>query len=165
MNSVFEGSTYLFTYMFIYNISMTVVFWTLFNTIVSEFKTLYSFSNLSFNSFYVLVLTVLLLSMAGVPPFIGFFSKLFIITLLINSSFFLFYSLFFVLLLIGLYFYVQNLRFLHSTNLKSSDYPYADGSERLSIAFFYVTVVVLFVLGLGIFYIDDLLLFFSWLLI
>ena len=99
--------------------------------------------------------------MAGVPPFIGFFSKLFIITLLINSSFFLFYSLFFVLLLIGLYFYVQNLRFLHSTNLQTSDYAYVESSERVTLGFFYVSTFLLLLLGLGTFYIDDLLLFFS----
>jgi len=149
--------------MFVYNLSLTLLFWSLFSTILTEFKSLYSFSNLSFNSFIVLAVTVLLLSMAGVPPFIGFFSKLFIITMLLGSSFFLFYAIFLVLLLIGLYFYVQNIRFLHSTNHQTTNQPFVMGGERVVVSFYYITVFSMVVLGLGTFYVDDILLFFTWL--
>lgn len=154
---------YLYTYMFVYTSSLTILFWVLFNTIVTEFKTLYSFSNLGFNSFFVLTITVLLLSMAGVPPFIGFFSKLFIVILLLTSSFFLLYSLLFVILFLGLYFYVQNIRFLHSTNLRTSNYPFLE-SERVIPSFHYFTVFFLNFTLLGVVYIDDVLIVFSWIL-
>ena len=146
--------------MFLYNISLTLFFWTLFNTIVTELKSLYSFSNFSYNSFFVVVLTVLLCSMAGVPPFIGFFSKLFIIVLLINNSFFLLYFLFFIVLFLGLYFYIQNLRFLHSTNPLTLDTAYVY-NERVVPAYYYITVYSLFFMTLGLFYIDDILLIFT----
>lgn len=154
---------YLFTYMCLYNISLFVFFWTLFNTVVTEFKNLYSFSNLSFNSFYVVLITILLLSMAGVPPFIGFFSKLFILLLLLNNSFFLLYSLLFILMFTGLYFYVQNLRFLHSTNTSTLNYPFLL-NERHILPFYYTSITTLILLMFGVIYIDDVLLFVSWLL-
>jgi NADH:ubiquinone oxidoreductase subunit 2 (subunit N) len=146
--------------MFVYNLSLTLFFWTLFNTIVTEFKNLYSFSNLGFNSFFTVTLTILLLSMAGVPPFIGFFTKLFIIILLVNNSFFLFYSLFFTVLFLGLYFYIQNLRFLHSTNLLSLNYPFIV-NERHNILYYYVSIILSVFLLNGILVIDDIVLFFT----
>lgn len=153
----------MFAYMFLYNTSLILLFWTLFTTILTKFKTLHSFSNFYFNSFHLMVLTVLLFSMAGVPPFIGFFSKLFILTLLTNNSFFLLYSLFFVVLLIGLYFYIQNVRFLHSTNAKHIPSAFVF-NEKVNIVYFYFALWVLTLLIFGIFFVDDILLFFTWLL-
>jgi NADH:ubiquinone oxidoreductase subunit 2 (subunit N) len=92
--------------------------------------------------------------MAGVPPFIGFFSKLFIITLLVNNAFFILYTLFFIILLIGLYFYVQNIRFLHSTNFSSLNYSYIT-NERHVLVYYYFTITFLFFFIFGTFYIDD----------
>lgn len=100
--------------------------------------------------------------MAGVPPFIGFFSKLFIITLLINTNFFLLYFLFFVTLFIGLYFYVQNIRFLYSTNLQTLSFPFLT-NEHLIITYYYYTITLLVTLILGMFYIDDFILIITWL--
>ena len=87
-NLTCDSNILMFTYMFLYNTSLILLFWTLFTTILTKFKTLHSFNSFHFNSFHLLVLTILLFSMAGVPPFIGFFSKLFILTLLVNNSFF-----------------------------------------------------------------------------
>jgi len=148
--------------MLIYNISLTIFFWTIFNVINTQFKTLNSFNGFSFNSFYVIVLTILLFSMAGVPPFIGFFSKLFIITLLVNNAFFILYTLFFIILLIGLYFYVQNIRFLHSTNFSSLNYSYIT-NERHVLVYYYFTITFLFFFIFGTFYIDDFILLMYWL--
>ena len=154
----------LFAYMFIYNTSLISLFWVLFSTVLTQFKTLHSFNSFSFNSFSLITITILLFSMAGVPPFIGFFSKLFILTLLTNNSFFLLYAVFFVALFIGLYFYVQNIRFLHSTNQNELSYQYFSGVERSVPVFYYFTVTLLTVLILGTVYIDDILLIFTWLM-
>jgi len=99
--------------------------------------------------------------MAGVPPFVGFFSKLFILTLLTNNSFFILYSVFFVVLFIGLYFYVQNIRFLHSTNHNNLSYQYMSSNERTTPLFYYFTIYVLTLIILGAVYVDDLLLLFT----
>ena len=101
-----------------------------------SYKTLYSLSTFSFESSYLFFLTVFLFSLAGVPPFIGFFSKIYLLDILVDQGFFLLYSIFVVLLIFGLYFYVQNLRFLHSTNLKNSAKPFLK-NERKSIALLY----------------------------
>ena len=147
--------------MFLYNISLTALFWTLFSVISTQIKSLYISSGFSFNSFITLLLTVILFSMAGVPPFIGFFSKIFIITLMVNNYFFLLYSLFFITLLIGLYFYVQNIRFLYSTNLHTLNYPFIE-NERLVLNYYYYTITILLFFILGMFYIDDFLLLITW---
>ena len=123
-------------------------------------KTLYSFSNFGFDSHHLFFLTVSLFSMAGVPPFIVFFSKMFILNLLINTNLFLFYFLFFVLLFVGLYFYIQNMRFLHSSNLSHNNKQHLF-NERSLIALNYFSVVVMFILIFGLAYIDDILLLFT----
>ena len=161
-NSVIETNVLLFTYMFLYNMSLVALIWTILNVISTQMKTLYNFSGFSFNPYYLLLLSVLLMSMAGVPPFIGFFSKLFIITLLTNSGFFSLYPFFFVILFLGLYFYIQNIRFLHSTNTSTLNHAYLV-NERQVVFFYYFSMTTLIVIIGGVFYIDDFLLFFSWL--
>ena len=134
--------------------------WTIFNVIATQFKTLHNFNGFSFNSYYILLLTVLLLSMAGVPPFIGFFSKLFIITLLTNNSFFILYAQFFVILFLGLYFYVQIVRFLHSTNQSTLNYAYLLNERQVLLFFYFSLTTLVFICG-GLFFVDDFLLFFN----
>lgn len=132
----------------------------MFNVFLNNFKTLYFFANFNFNWYLIGTLTILILSMAGVPPFIGFFSKLFILILILNNSFFLVYIPMVVLLLLGLYFYVQNLRFLHSTgstHLMDTNY----NINEVSNYFYYhiSTIMVIFVI-FGVFIIEDILLMF-----
>lgn len=150
--------------MFIYNLSLISFFWLIFSFMNYNFKTLHSFSGFSLNSFYLFLTTILLFSMAGVPPFIGFFSKLFVLVLLVNSNFFLLYSLFFIVLFLGLYFYMQNIRFLHTTNHVSVDYQQLPlVGERVSLTFYYFSVNTLIIIIFGTFYVDDIILFFTWL--
>jgi len=163
LNCYTDTNVLLFTYMFIYNLSLLSLFWILFSIVNTKFKTLQSFNGFSFNSFSLTALTILLFSMAGVPPFVGFFSKLFIMTLIVNNSFFTFYFLFFVVLFFGLYFYVQNIRFLHSTNHADLSYTSYLGYERVVPTFYYFVIFVLTLLIFGTFYIDDLLLIMTWL--
>ena len=163
-NTFYTSNVLLFSYTFIYNLTLMVVFWIVSSNIISSSKSLYSLSNFSFDSPYLFFLTLCLFSMAGVPPFIGFFSKMFILSILINSNLFLFYFIFFVLLFVGLYFYIQNMRFLHSSNLSHTNKPYLL-NERNSIVLFYFAILITFMLIFGISYIDDILLLFIWLLV
>ena len=77
--------------------------------------------------------------MAGVPPFLGFFSKLLVFVNNVNNDFFLLYSLLFIILFVGLYFYIQNIRFLHSTNYSTMNFTYLI-NERVSLVFNYFTI-------------------------
>jgi NADH:ubiquinone oxidoreductase subunit 2 (subunit N) len=162
INNVIDVNIYLYTYMFVYNLSLISFFWSLFSFITIKLKTLYTFSEFTQNSFIVLNLSVLLFSMAGVPPFIGFFSKLFIMVLVLNNYYFLFYFLFFLLLFLGLYFYMQNIRFLHSTNYKNH-YTMSLTSERVALPILYFVITLLIVIVFGLVYIDDIILLFTWL--
>ncbi len=163
LNFVTDLNIYLYLYMFIYNLSVIGLFWVFFSFVNSDIKTLYSFSLFSFDSFHLFFITILIFSLAGVPPFVGFFSKLFLLNILINKNLYYLYFLLFVIILVGLYFYVQNVRFLHSSNSKNTSKIYWQGSEKVQIIFAYFALVSAFTITNGVIYLDDLLLVFTWL--
>lgn len=98
--------------------------------------------------------------MAGVPPFLGFFSKLFILLLLISSNFFSLYVFFFILLFIGLYFYVQNLRFLLTSSFSNSTLP-IDFHLIQFCNYYLYSIVFIYITVFGFMLLDDIVLFFS----
>jgi len=153
----------IITYFMIYNITL-LIFLNL-NTIVllKNNKTLHSLTNFSFSSYYLLLITILLFSIAGIPPFLGFFSKLIMLITTFVSNFIIFYYLFFIILFITLYFYMQNIRFIHSTNSKKTNLPYLY-NEKLVIVFYYISVVWLMVVIMGIIFFDDVNFFILWIL-
>ena len=165
VNVFADSNILLFTYMVIYNFSLITLFWTLFNSILTKFKTLQSFQGFTFNSFYLTIITLILFSMAGVPPFIGFFSKLFILTLLTNNAFTLLYTFFFVLLFIGLFFYIQNIRFIHSTSSSEINSITLHSYEKTIVNYYYFSIFFITILTLGLIYVDDFILIITWLLI
>jgi|TARA_B110000046_G_scaffold186051_1_gene231936 NADH:ubiquinone oxidoreductase subunit 2 (subunit N) len=98
--------------------------------------------------------------MAGVPPLLGFFSKVLVFILLADSSYFIIFFLFFPLVFFGLYFYVQNIRFLNRS--KPSTTPNTYFLEvRSSLMYYNITTPTLFLLTLGMFYTEDLFLIVS----
>ena len=151
----------LYLYMFIYNLTLILLFWTIKHFVSLNFKTIHSFSDLKLNFFFLSATTVALFSIAGVPPFIGFFSKLLILISLLNSNFSFFYIFFFAILFFGLYFYLQNIRFLYSTGVSKINYAFSP-SLRLSSLFVYWSFIILFFLTCGVFFFDDVLLYFYW---
>jgi len=124
-----------------------------------KLKTLYAFNNFSFSSYNIFLITVILFSVSGVPPFAGFFTKLLVFILNIANSFFLFYTLFFVIVFLSLYFYIQNIRFLHSTNYQTNQVPYV-GNERLILTFSYLSIFLLIILISGFILFDEISLIF-----
>jgi NADH-quinone oxidoreductase subunit N len=162
-NTSLDSLVILFSYMFIYNISLICIFWTLHQFISTKFITLFSFSDLKFNFYFVTLITIILFSIAGVPPFIGFFSKILLLILLSNSNFFFFYIFFFGLLFFGLYFYLQNIRFLYSTGFSKINYSFSNSRLRISILYFNYTLFLLFIIIFGLFFMDDVILYFYWL--
>jgi len=154
----------VYIYFYIYNITLITTFWIILTVISKQFLTLQSFNNFSFNSYYLFLLTLLLFSMAGVPPFLGFFSKLLVFVNNVNNDFFLLYTLLFIVLFIGLYFYIQNIRFLHSTNYATMNFTYLN-NERVLLVFSYFTIWVTSFLVLGAIAINDIDLFFQWLFV
>lgn len=164
VNSFFEIISYLYTYLFIYNFSLIFLFWSFLTFTLNHSKTIYTFNNLKFNVFNNTVFGICLFSMAGVPPFLGFFSKLFILLLLISSNFFSLYVFFFILLFIGLYFYVQNLRFLLTSSFSNSTLP-IDFHLIQFCNYYLYSIVFIYITVFGFMLLDDIVLFFSWLFV
>ena len=94
------------------------------------------------------------------PSLSRFFSKTFLLVLLAHSYFFLLFPPFFALLFTGLYFYIQNLRFLNSSSAPLASSPIELGAKN-STFYFYLTLPILFFTVFGCFFIEDLLLFVS----
>lgn len=162
LNLFADINVYLYIYMYLYNTTLIALFYVFFSIINFNFKTLYSFSNFNFEFFNLFFLSLCLFSMAGVPPFIGFFSKIFIVNLLVNFNFFLLYFLFFLLLMLGLYFYIQNIRFLHTTSTATTflQRSYFFTERVLTFYYVYLFFISLNLIG-GFVVMDDLLLLFT----
>lgn len=163
-NNFFDNLIILVSYIFIYNLSLFILFWIFFNFISFNFKTLYSFNDLKFNFYFLSLITLILFSIAGVPPFIGFFSKILILISLLNSNFFFFYILFFSLIFFGLYFYLQNIRFLYSNSNKTINYSFIF-NLKLSTIFLSITFFLSFFFIFGIFFFDEIIFYLNWIFI
>ena len=143
--------------MVVYGLSLYVLFFTFFQLPLAQLKTTFSFNDLSAGGTYVKMIIISFFSIAGVPPFVGFFSKLFLFILLASSHFSLGFPFFFTILFIGLYFYIQNIRFLNASNV-SNFQPIFELHVRTTPTFFSLSYVICFFLVFGAFYIDDVLL-------
>jgi NADH:ubiquinone oxidoreductase subunit 2 (subunit N) len=129
-----------------------------------DLKTLHTLSRLGSGVFFSNTLTLALFSMAGVPPFVGFFTKVFIFDLLADVDFFLFYLIAFLVLFAGLYFYIQNIRFLYGAH-RSAFVPSVEFGVRTAPIYYYVTITALTFLVFGAFLLEEVLLWGRWLLV
>ena len=163
-NIFLENLILLFFYMFIYNISLIFLFWLIQQIIYSHLKTLFSLNDFKLNNFYLVIITVLIFSIAGVPPFLGFFTKLLILVMLLHTNFIHLYIVFFIILLFSLYFYIQNIRFLYSISLNST-ISQTFKFQRILINFPPLAIFVSFFLFCGCFFLNDFILYFNWLLL
>lgn len=146
--------SFLLLYLVIYNFTNLLTFYTILHNSSKSFKTLYSFSLWGIGNPTAKFLAVAILSMAGVPPLLGFFAKLILFVLLGESELFLLFPAYFTLLFVGLYFYVQNLRFLNST-ARSYSAPSAAVSRQLTPAYLLIASFICFVLVFGFSFFDD----------
>lgn len=157
--------TLLLVYLLTYNLSLilfySVLSWIGTNTSVS----LNSLKRLRVDTFDKKALLISLFSMSGVPPFVGFFTKVLVLTLLVQTFFYLLFPSLFILLFSGLYFYIQNCRLLLTTESKLR------GSQRyLTLVDTLLTTKITFLmilLGLflttGFIFFEDILCHLTWL--
>merc|ERR1711924_205682 len=117
--------------------------------------TLNSFSGFNLHSSSLFFLSISIFSIAGVPPFTGFLTKLFLINLLINQKLAYLYFLLFIILFVGLYFYIQNMRFLHSSDYNAHLGARFGSQAHIGLNYSYYSVVTCFILVFGVFCIDD----------
>lgn len=155
---------FVFTYLLIYNFTSFIFFTTFLQFVNTHFITLLSLNLLTQGNFLTKVLSLSLMSLAGVPPLLGFFSKIFVVILISTSNMWILFPPFFTLLFTGLYFYIQNIRFLHSTT--TSNLPLAiELSLRVSLVYIYVSTLASFILIFGFSFVDDLILLSTWALV
>jgi hypothetical protein len=95
LNNVNEVLIIIFFYMFVYNISLFLFFWMLLQFVSQKNTSISALVDLKANQLLLFIATIVLFSIAGVPPFLGFFPKLLILINLLNSNFFFFYIFFF----------------------------------------------------------------------
>ena len=153
--------TLLWAYVLIYNLSILPLFSTLFQLSTSNVKTFNYFSTVGINSILTKMILISFLSSAGVPPFVGFFSKIFIFTLLCNSNFSILFLILFLLIFTGLYFYMQNIRFLNTSNPLSGTLVF-EKNVRLVLNFYYLILPNTLLLLLGFLILDDLIILIKW---
>lgn len=123
---------------------------------ISKIKNLNQFKE--FNSYSFILYTVMfsLLSMAGIPPLLGFTGKfLAILFLSLKSQYFLL-ILTLILNMFSMYFYIQNLRFLIKKN-KSSILNFKNYYVNINYSLNHVIVLLNFLNIFGFLFLSDLL--------
>lgn len=149
-------------YLFTYNLTILTLLTVFMTNMLTDIKTIYNLNKFSYDTFSTLIITLSVLSMAGVPPLIGFFPKLFILILLFSSNLIIFYLPFFINLFTGLYFYIQLIRFIIQLNKKN--YTNNSSLHGTSLWTLQIGVLLIFFLTSGFLFIDDLYLLITWLI-
>ena len=151
--------TIVIFYTLVYNFSLFLFFLTIKQICLTNVTTLHFLSDLSSRNDFKRSITVVLFSMAGIPPFLGFFTKLVIISTLTNSYLYFLYPLFFVLLFSSLYFYVQNIRLLMTQSTITSHYQkyVHDAFIYHPIVLYFLSLFFIILLVLGGIFIEDIL--------
>jgi NADH:ubiquinone oxidoreductase subunit 2 (subunit N) len=113
-----------------------------------------------FNFFFIILIS----SIAGVPPLLGFVIKFISFLLLIGSNSFFYIMLLALFNFFTLYFYIQNIRYLIS-NSKNNNFIYKNNFIFLSETAVFLLINMLLLNIFGFFYISDTASFFQLFLI
>jgi len=119
--------TFLFTIFFIFDFRL--------------FRSLNEYKFFKGPAFFSSTLIVTFFSLAGVPPFLGFFAKLLLFAAIFYTSNFFYFLLFIFLNLFFIFFYIQNVRFLVGKTQKNI---YFYKNFRVFMNFGLISLLVLF---------------------
>lgn len=150
-------------YICVYNLTLFTFAWILCHHEIAHSKSLYHLSTFKNNVLENIAISILLFSMAGIPPFLGFFSKLIILIFLSYTHLFILYFHFFFLLIVSLYFYLQNLRFLYTSSPTASNALFLIYEKKV-VLYYYTIVLIVFFLMSGFLFLDDFFMYFMWIL-
>jgi NADH-quinone oxidoreductase subunit N len=142
----------------LYLIILTNIFIIFFLHDTRALKTINEFKGIFSNNFYVILIVVAILSMAGMPPLLGFFGKFFIVIFFLKKGQFFLFGCFIILNVFVIYFYILNIRFLITKSNKSFFFL---KNYTVYINFNFVCLSILFsILNIfGIFFLNDLVLY------
>lgn len=152
--------------MVVYNLGLALLFATLNQVLTVNFTTTHSLAKLPVGSSLVKSLLVAMFSMAGIPPFLGFFAKLSVFVVVSNLYMFVLFPFFFLLLFSGLYFYIQNVRLILASprdSVAGGLYPRGLGVRRvvhLEVLSYFLSAVLV----MGFVFLEDIFVYAAWLL-
>nr|YP_010725840.1 NADH dehydrogenase subunit 2-b [Bakuella subtropica]WDY80885.1 NADH dehydrogenase subunit 2-b [Bakuella subtropica] len=149
-----DSTTSLFSilifYMVIYNFSLSVILIPM----ITYAKNPIFFSDFRYNtpSFYFTIISLVgFFSLAGVPPFSGFFSKVLLLNFFMQANSGLIFFFFIFFLLVSLFFYLKHIRvFLQKMPHSSST------SIHYNFHITYFLLILLFLIFLTPLFLDDL---------
>lgn len=153
----------IYTYLFVYNNALMILFLLFFQILQFEMKATIVFNKFHLNPFLLTSLAVVIFSMAGVPPMTGFFTKVLILLAILNNSFGSFFLFFGILLLVSLYFYMQNIRFLYANAEEFFEFPHWNTIRIVPQHAGYIIVGITFLVT-GFVFMEDMWIVFSWIL-
>lgn len=158
-----QAITLVIFYMSVYNLALALFFITLNQVTNSGLTTTFALYQIPQGTSLSKSLLVSFFSMAGIPPFLGFFSKIAIFVIIANLYLFILFPLFFLLLFSGLYFYIQNVRLIltGTDQLSFGNLYVSDLNTRRSTLLDFLACVLNFVLLTGITLLEDFLLYSS----
>jgi len=114
LNNPFYGTSIIYMNIYIYVYILYIFFSLLFLYDLKKIKTLNNLKVLNRYNFVSLTTVLIFLSMAGIPPLMGFVGKFLLFNFLFLSQKYIYVVVFSVLNFFSIYFYIQNLRFLIS---------------------------------------------------
>jgi len=145
----------------VYILLLFTLFGVLFLFDIRFFKTLNEFKGFGSLIFLSITTLITLLSMAGIPPMMGFVGKfLMFIYFLFKQNYFI--AIFFTLFnFFIIYFYIQNIKFM-VTKTSSNYFLLKNNFIFINYNFVYFIVLFNFINFFGIFFCEDILIFFSY---
>jgi NADH:ubiquinone oxidoreductase subunit 2 (subunit N) len=106
------GLGILFINICVYLLLLSIIFGVFFFFDLKNFRTLNELKGLNSYNFLLMLSALALLSLAGMPPLLGFVGKFILLIFLAYKNQFLLFFMFSVINLFMIYFYIQNVRFM-----------------------------------------------------
>lgn len=151
--------TTMYINIWVYSLSVFILLNIFFLFDVNNFKSIADINYCSSLNLICFMLILLLSNLAGIPPFLGFSTKLLIILNFFFSNSWIHILLFSIFNLFGLYFYLNNVKFLY-TSESNTQFLIQNNLVYLSRTILYFSLISSFFIITSYFFIIDLYLFF-----
>ena len=142
----------------IYLVLMVLIFSIFFIFHINLVQSLVALRLLNSNKFFSIIIILAFLSLAGMPPLLGFIGKFLLLMLIISTNNYLIFVFLSFINLITLYFYLQNTRFIITKNQ-----PQTQNITNMGVNFTYKPLTIICLINsfnfLGIFIFEDILVY------